>query len=94
MLYVSATRAKDFLIISLFKKGPRTKLLYHIFTSTAQKQNVGWNKIECPSSIPENVSEISDETKSFDQESQESILKEFETLKKNQKNLLEKLSSQ
>ena len=91
LLYVSATRAKDFLIISLFKKGPRTKLLYHLFTNTAQKQNVDWDKIEFASSIPENVSEISDETKSFDQES---ILKEFEILNKRQKKLLEKLSSE
>ena len=91
MLYVSATRAKDFLIISLFKKGPRTKLLYHLFTNTAQKQNVDWDKIEFASSIPENVSEISDETTSFDQES---ILKEFEILNKRQKKLLEKLSSE
>ena len=91
LLYVSATRAKDFLIISLFKKGPRTKLLYHLFTNTAQKQNVDWDKIEFASSIPENVSEISDETTSFDQES---ILKEFEILNKRQKKLLEKLSSE
>ena len=91
LLYVSATRAKDFLIISLFKKGPRTKLLYHLFTNTAQKQNVDWDKIEFASSIPENVSGISDETTSFDQES---ILKEFEILNKRQKKLLEKLSSE
>ena len=91
LLYVSATRAKDFLIISLFKKGPRTKLLYHVFTNTAKKQNADWNKIDYSSSIPENVSEISDETKSIDQES---ILKEFEILKKKQEKLLEKLSPQ
>tara|TARA_A100001037_G_C15154301_1_gene642996 strand:- start:10137 stop:12890 length:2754 start_codon:yes stop_codon:yes gene_type:complete len=91
LLYVSATRAKDFLIISLFKKGPRTKLLYHLFTNAAQKQNVDWNKIELTSSAPGNLNGIPSQTKKVDQGS---ILQEFEMLEKKQKQLLEKLISE
>ena len=90
LLYVSATRAKDFLIISLFK-GARTKLLYHVFTNTALKQKVEWDEIKCSPSIPENINKISDDTKFFDQES---IIQEFKTLKQKQKKLLEKFSSE
>jgi len=88
LLYVSATRAKDFLIISLFK-GARTKLLYHIFTQTAQKQNVEWNEIKFLPLIPKNIQGISDDTKFFDKEL---VVQEFEALKKKQEKLREKLS--
>ena len=90
LLYVSATRAKDFFIISLFK-GARTKLLYHRFTNTAQKQKTEWSKIEFSSSTHKNIKKTSRDNVFIDQEL---IIKEFETLKNNHKKLLKKLNPQ